>query len=118
MTKRTTKRVSILVCMLTLSLGLQGCSGEIMQIVQQILPIVSQVMGSVGGMMSQSNANQSTVSPGQFQAVDTKGTVDKPTSLVIDDKQTSGNDSLVIDDGANVQAPADKGNTVAVDLDE
>ena len=123
MTRRAIKKSSILVCVLMLSLCIQGCSAEAMQIIQQILPIVSQVIGSVGGSMSQTGASQSQLPTygGQLSSGSKPSGVltDQKTDLGVKDvkRQDSPSSFIAVDKASKNEKPASKSDTKTVDLE-
>ena len=118
MTTKVMKRTSILTCLMMLSMCLQGCSADVMGMIEQILPIISQVMGSVGGLFSQSNSNQNqqTSNNGQL-AVDTKlnnSLLDQKDDVQAQDDATT---FLAVDGTTKNETPATDVETKSVDLE-
>ena len=123
MTRRTIKKSSILTFVLMLSICIQGCSAEAMQIIQQILPMISQVIGTVGSTMSQSNASQSQTPTNSSQLStgsqlsgslkDQKIDVDVKDDKVKDDPSTF----IAVDQATKNEKPASQNDTKSVDLE-
>ncbi len=60
MASRVMKRISIVMCLMMLSLTIQGCQIDIMKLIEKLSPIIGDIIKIIGDVISDSKSKDTT----------------------------------------------------------